>query len=227
MVLERIQEDVIHDLVEYMIPVTQTYFSVIIDEFFYISNRFLYQIYYKHLDLYKHYRSHMNFDSMYRYTEIEIYFINYYELKTIKEKLKNRQYNGMDIHPKLVEKFIEREDIGVGFSSNTSDLAIDYLLKNEIYWNYFLENTNSRAIEYTIQNWDDVTNEYRYLFSSNHSKKAVDWLINNPQFICNDNIKYNSFNWEYNRLKYVGSKRFLVKWIQENPYLYHKCKVNP
>jgi hypothetical protein len=131
--------------------------------------------------------------------------------------LEKKRYSTLNIHPKIVEKYIESidQDLSYSFSRNPSDLAVDYLLKypDQIHWWYFVKNTNPRAIEYILRMWDDIPEDDKEEFSSNKSQKAVDWLIQNPSFIYEKYIQKNPFNYTFNRLKYVKSKRILVDTV--------------
>jgi hypothetical protein len=99
------------------------------------------------------------------------------------------------------------------FSENPSDLAVDYLISNPhlIDWKFFVGNINPGAVDYCIEKWDELPEKYKDHFSYNLSQKAIDWLHLNQKFIDLDNIKQNPFNYTFNRLKYVKSKRRLVK----------------
>ena len=233
MVFVRVQEDVIHDLIEYMIPVTRTYFSVRVGDFDNCWELFLYKTYYKHLLYYDevcHYRWCLKTDDSSNPLLIElqpnislshdhIYYMNPHP-KSVKEFLQKEEYKAMNMHPKIIEKYIERGHIEYSFSENPCDLAVDYLLKNpvSIYWCDFLQKTNPRTVDYCIRMWDDeIPEEVEKYFSANQSQKAMDWLVNNPQFIDCDYIEENPFNYSYNRLKYVQSKRTLFNDVRVNP----------
>jgi len=229
MVITQIHFDVIHDLVEYMIPVTETYFSSRVRGY-QLSNICIYRIYYKHLLHYNqvsHYRWYVycmkHQEDPYILTPLFFDLSPYLELnmdihdanphpKAVKHWLNNRIYSTLNIHPKIVEKYIERGYINGYFSKNPNDPVIDYLLEHPhlIYWHFFLKNTNPRAVDYCIRMWNEIPRKDQRYFSSNKSQRVVDWLIQNPQFISYY-IEKNPINYNYNRLKYVQSKRILVK----------------
>jgi hypothetical protein len=135
--------------------------------------------------------------------------------KVVKKLLQKKEYNPWNIHPKIVEKYIKHRFIDYEFSQNPSDLAVDYLISNPhlINWSCFLQNTNPRAIDYIIQKWNEIPNHHKRFFSCNESQKAVDFLVQNSQFIYSNWLQQYPFNYSYNRLKYVKSKRLLVKKI--------------
>jgi hypothetical protein len=132
--------------------------------------------------------------------------------RAVKELLQDKNYHPRNIHPKIVKKHIEHV-IFDSFSENSSDLAVDYLLgcPDKIYWFWFVCNMNPRAIDFIIQKWDEISTINQEWFSANWSQKAFNWLLQNQKFINYTRIKENPFNWEVNRLKYVQSKRLLVR----------------
>jgi hypothetical protein len=140
--------------------------------------------------------------------------------KITKEQLKNRDYHPLNRHPNIVKKYIERGNIEPLFSKNSSDLAVDYLFGNTdlIHWRYFVQNTNPRAVQYCIQKWDEIPEDYKTYFLFNKSQKAVDWIIHNRRrSVDNYYMKHNPINYSYNRFKYVQSKRQLFN--DSNPSL--------
>ena len=234
MVLVRAQEDVIHDLVEYMIPLEKTYFSIKIGDFLRTPewiDALLYRIYYKHLLYYNevcHYRWYLvtrdRTDNP-LFLDIKdndtVYFSNDSNSKNPHMKyvvflLEKKRHHTLNIHPKIVEKEIELDrDLPYSFLKNPSDKAVTYILDhfNQIVdFSFFVKNTNPRAVDYCIRMWDRLSECDKYNFSCNQSQKAIDWLIQNQYFIRGE-IKYNPFNYSYNRLKYVGSKRLLFGMI--------------
>lgn len=64
-------------------------------------------------------------------------------------------------------------------SKNTSDTAVDFLLKNYFYieWKYFSLNSNSKAVEFLLKNPVQIVWSK---FSENINDLAVQYLINNP-----------------------------------------------
>jgi len=119
---------------------------------------------------------------------------------------------GSNIHPKIVEKYIESGKIDNDFSYNPSNLSTNFWINHsyKIDWGRFLQNENPRAVDHCIQMWDELSEYQRNYLSWNWSQKTVDWLVNNPKFIHFPYIRTNPFNYEVNRLKYIKSKRFLV-----------------
>jgi hypothetical protein len=94
---------------------------------------------------------------------------------------------------KLKKKFLYKNINWKLLSLNPSDGAINMLLDNFefIQWESFFCNRNERVLVYLEAYKDFINTNVSYFLSWNTSKKAVSFLIQNPELIHWDSFSYN------------------------------------
>jgi len=110
------------------------------------------------------------------------------------------------------DPYINTRKIGKCLSSNTNDIAINYLINhtNYIVRENFLKNTNDNAVKYVINN-KHLLKEFndKQNFSENINNIAVNFLVENPNYIDTVAFLHNkneiAINYWFNNLKIVYS----------------------